>query len=259
MMMVLGQSDLLVASLAILSFVGLRIKRPRLSSVLLSVASLMKGPPFLLLIYFVLYRRDLKYLVSFLVSTVLIVGASLLVVPFDLYSYYVTKVVPGLSIVMPGEANQSIIRYVSLVGMSKLSPVVSLAGLGVFSIFSLYVNSNKFGGLDKILRDDAMFLMNVLVMLALGPRTWPANYVWIILPVALFLSGLLTEHVKITYLALVGFATFLLNSALIQTFLLYAILPLAIIGNLIMILSLMLIYLRPTLVASGTSIKQWGE
>jgi hypothetical protein len=56
--------------------------------------------------------------------------------------------------------------------------------------------------------------------------------------VALFLSGLLVEHVKILYLASVGLAIFLLNASLTQEFLAYATLPLAVGGDLILILLL---------------------
>ena len=244
-MMNLGQSDLLVASLAVLSLASQKLKHGFWSASLLAFATLLKGPPILLLVYFVLYRRDLAYLARFLLSTGTIIAVSLLFVPVQLYFYYLTNVVPALSIVSSSQVNQSIGWYVWLLGMGNLSSYISVLGVGLFASFSLYVNRR---GLKLFregpMRNDAMFLMNVLVLLLFGPRTWPANYVWIILPIALFLTTLMMEQVRVTYLCLVGLGTFLLNSALSQKFLLTT-LPLATIGNLVLTLSLIPIYVRP--------------
>jgi len=90
----LGQIDLLVASLTIISLVGERLKRRFASAVLLSIATLLKGPAVFLLIYFVVFRRDLQYLAHYLFSMLVIVVASLLVVPIRFYWYYVVNVVP---------------------------------------------------------------------------------------------------------------------------------------------------------------------
>ena len=245
------QSDLLVASLAILSLVGQRLKHHSLSAVLLSMAVLMKCLPILLLIYFVAFRRDLQYLARFLVSSLAIVGASLLVVPIQLYSFYLTRLAPILSIASSSDQNYSIVRYVSLAGMSRVSPFVSLAGVGLFALFSLYVNPDRSRVLDKKpLLNEGMFLMNVLVMLLLGPKSWHANYVWVILPLALFLSGLLMEETKLAYLALIGIETFLLNSAwydIWQHGILSWQLNYVTIGNLMMLFSLIPIFMRRTL------------
>ena len=80
----LGQSDLLVASFAILSLVCERLKHRFTSAVMLSIATLLKGPAVLLLFYFVLFRRDLGYLARFLTSAVVVVVVSLLIVPIQL-------------------------------------------------------------------------------------------------------------------------------------------------------------------------------
>jgi hypothetical protein len=193
----------------------------------------------------------MKYLASFLLSTLGIVGVSLLVVPVQWYWYYIVKVAPTLSEVSSQAMNQSVVRYASLAGMSKFSPVISILGFVLLAVFALFVNSKRIRrfGISRILLDDAMFLMNVLVMLLLGPRSWPATYVWVLLPVALFLSGLIGENVRARFLALVGVAVILLNMTLVQLFLVSRSeimeLPLAMIGNLILTLSLVLLYLHP--------------
>jgi hypothetical protein len=237
-----GQSDLLVAGLAIISLVCERLKHRSVSAVLLSIATLLKGPAFLLLIYFVLFRRDLRYLTHFLISTLVIVGASLFVVPIGLYWYYVANVVPALL---------SVAGNWSLAGMSKISSVASIAGIGLFAAFSFWAGSKNFPIINqKTLPADAMFLMTVLVTLQVNPRSADYQYVWIILPLALFLSALLMEQVKMKYVMLVGFTTFLLNSVLSPDFLNYAPfprpLPLEIIGNLMLTLSLIPIFIHPT-------------
>jgi len=244
-MMTLGQSDLLVASLSILSLVGYRLKHSTVSAILLSAATLLKGPPVLLLIYFVLYNRDAKYAVRFVASTVAFVVFSLVTVPFAWYAYYVTNVLPGLSVVSSWYMNQSIVTYVSALGFGKISGAISALGVGLFALFSLFAGRRKselFHG--KSLLGDGMFLMNVLVMLLFGPRSWPATYVWVILPLALFFSSILTEQPRTLYLVLIGLATFLVNSTLVQEFML-ATYPLAMFGNLILTVCLSLIYLTP--------------
>jgi len=126
-----------------------------------------------------------------------------------------------------------------------------MAGAGLFAMFSFMVG-RKFP--NNHLHDDAIFLLNVLIILLLGPRSWPATYVWLILPMALFLCSLLAENVRVAYLVFVGLGVILLSSTLVQFFLIQAIsqmnhmqlieLPLLIVGNLIMVASLTLLLVR---------------
>jgi hypothetical protein len=104
-----------------------------------------------------------------------------------------------------------------------------------------------------------MFLMNGLIILLLSPRSTIYPYVWVILPLAMLLSTLLMEDVRIAYLALVGAAVFLLNATLTQTFLNNATLPLATIGNLILTFSLVLICFRPGIVLKDDQSGQVGK
>ena len=84
------------------------------------------------------------------------------------------------------------VSYLATVNVNYLSPAVSVVGVALFAFFAFYVNSRRS---DKDpLRDDAMFLMNILVYLLLGPETSPYSYVWIILPLALVLSALLAKQ-----------------------------------------------------------------
>jgi hypothetical protein len=251
-MMQLSQSDLLISSLTILSLVSQRLKHQSTSAVLLSMATLLNGASILFLIYFVIFRRDLQYLAHYLFSMLVIVVASLLVVPIRFYWYYVVNVAPTLLGEVVLTDNQSIVGVMSLAGMSKVTSFVSLVGVGLFALLAFYINSNRRGDVfgKRTLRADGMFLMNILVMLLFGPRSTVYAYVWAILPLALFLSALLMEELKLAYLALVGIETFLLNSSPYPYFLFYlgvsvTIVPWVTLGNFMMTLGLIPIYIRP--------------
>jgi len=184
----------------------------------------------------------------------LIVGLSTLVVPLSWYSSFLTDVVPTLSVVQLEPMNQSIIRYLSLAGLGDASSNVSIAGTGLFAVFSFVIGRKLSTIRYEPLQNDAIFLLNVLIMLLLGPRSWPATYVWVILPLALFLSSILRENVRPVYLVIIGLATILLSSTLVQFFLVQAIsqmnhlqlveLPLLIIGNMIMVACLTIVLVR---------------
>jgi membrane-associated HD superfamily phosphohydrolase len=187
-----------------------------------------------------------------------IVGASLLVVPVGLYWYYALNVVPTFSTSLTSDWNQSLTGLLSLYAQaSQITPIVSLAGFVLFAVFSFWVSSRKLPIGQRMFHADGVFLMNVLVALLFGPRSTIYPYVWVILPLALFLSALLMEQVKLEYFTLVCFATFLLNSVLSPEFLdptMLRMFPLAVIGNLMLIVSLILIYVRPTTIIRRVKI-----
>ena len=129
-----------------------------------------------------------------------------------------------------------------------VASTVSLGGFILFAFFSFWAGARRLPFAQESLSADAMFLFNVLVMLLFAPTR--ANeihtYVWVILPSALFLSAILMEHVRTEYLALVGFGLFLLNSNLAPSILNYEMLPLEVVGNIVTILCLVLLYVRPS-------------
>jgi len=255
----LGQNELLLAGLVILSLVCERLNLRFMSAGLLAVATILKGSALLLLIYFVLYRRDLHYLIRFLISSLLIVGASLFVVPVGLYSYWILNVFPTFATAFPLVMdprftlfpNESVIGLLVLVHLSRITLAVSVTAFVLFGAFSVWVTSKRTSKNYGLLRADAMFLMNVLVILLFGPTdTLIYPYVGLILPLALFLSALFMEQVNLGYLTLVVFATLLLNSILSPNFLYTPILfPLELIGGLILTILLIPICIRPTLIS----------
>jgi hypothetical protein len=239
----LGQINLLIASLTVLSLVCERVKHPLASAVLLSIGTLLKGPPVLFLIYFVVFRRDLRYLVNFLVCTLGIVAVSLFVVPIQWYLNWILNVAPTLTRFMSAE-------FASITGMGNLTPIIFFAGICLLAVFAFYVNSESVIGSGKTsLRADAMFLMISLVMLLVGRTSYYQDYVWVLLPMALFLSGLMMDEIRTAYIALVAFATFLMNATPYPIFMYYAYsamtLPTLMAGNLIMVISLIALYMRP--------------
>jgi len=250
----LGQINLLIGSLTVLSLVSQRLRHRFVSAALLAVGTLMKGPPILFLIYFVVFRRDLRYLVDFLTSMMVILGLSLFVVPIQLYWYWLVNVVPSLFVASGSLTNESITGLISLSGLTYLTPGILLGAVCLYASFAFYVNSDRFKGSKRWpLRADAMFLMNTLALLILGSRVWSQDYVWVILPVALFLSGLIMEEMKLAYFAFVGVAAFLFNFNTYPFFAYFipqsaTVIPMAIIGNLLMIPALIMLYVRPSVI-----------
>ena len=246
----LGQINLLIASLTVLSLVTQRLNHRFVSATLLAIGTLIKGPPALFLIYFVAFRRDLRYLVDFLTAMLAIVVLTFFFVPIQLYWYWIVNIVPTLFVSAGATINESITGSVSLDGLAYLTPAILLAGFCTYALFAFYVNSRWLKGFEhSSLSADAMFLMNTLIILLLGSRSWPQDYVWVILPAALFLSGLIIEDVKTAYFALIVAGAFLFNLDTYPLFPYYfhptiSMIPTAVIGNLLMFSCLILFYLR---------------
>ena len=229
----LGQSDLLVASLAFLSLAFEKLKHPWPSAVLLSAATLLTVSPVLLLIYFVVFRRDLRYLGRYLLSTLALIGTSLFTVPAGMYWGYLASVSPALAVSFEANWLQSVTEILVLV---------------CFAVFSYWVGSKNTGACGA-LRANAMFLMNVLVILFLTSAFAIYSYVWAILPLALFLSFLMMEKTRKEWLLTTGLAACLLNSPLSANFLHCPIqFPLEVLGSFMLTLILIPISVRPTIV-----------
>ena len=176
----LGQINLFVASLTMISLVAQRSNYGRTSATLLAVGALLKGPPVLFLLYFVVFRKDLRYLVHFLESAGAILGISFLVVPIQLYWLWIANIVPNLFVSAGIPINESVTGAISMTGLGYLTPLVFVVGLCLFAGFAYRV---CLGGLVKNGKEmsptaDAMFLMNSIVILLLGTRSWPQDYVW---------------------------------------------------------------------------------
>lgn len=256
----LGQANLLLVGLTILSLAAHRSKHMRSSATLLAAGTLLKGPPVLFLLYFVVFFRDLRYLLYFAESTVAILGVTLAVVPVQLYWVWLTNVFPTLFFSAALPINESVTGPVALAGLSNLTPSLFVLGVCMFAGFAYRarsISTTKRRGLP--LSADAMFLMNSLVVLLLGTRSWPQDYVWVILPVALFLSGLLVHGAKTPYFMFVGLAAFVFNLNAYPIFMYYLdyypitlyflprneMIPTGLIAGLLMVPALVLFFIHP--------------
>jgi hypothetical protein len=241
----MGQIDLLLSSLTALSLAAYRLNHPSISASVLAAATLLKGPPVLFLIYFVLFNRDLWYLVRFIAATSAIVGASLLIVPVDLYARYLGNPLGAALAPLALPSNQSIPGVLAMMGLDKIVPIVSFTGLGLFAIFALTSSRKPNSFDDGELRQNSIFLMNALAMLLFGAKSTVYPYVWVIIPVAMFLCTLLVNGIGKSYLITVCAATFLLNAVLSTDLFNFRTLPLELLGNIAFTISLIKIHLRP--------------
>jgi hypothetical protein len=260
----LGQINLFLEGLTVLSLVAHRSEHSRVSATLLAIGTLLKGSPVLFLLYFVVFYRDFRYLIHFLESTVAILGLSLLVVPIQLYWIWMTNVFPTLFVSANLSINESLTGPISLSGLGYLTPIVFAAGICLFVAFAYRLSPNALSKLSapQTLTADAMFLMNSLVLLLLGTRCWPQDYVWTILPTALFLSTLLVENVKTSYAVAVGVAALLFNFDTYPPFMYYLgqyatlaayvpraqAIPTGLLGGLLMAPCLILLLIRPRVI-----------
>jgi len=105
-----------------------------------------------------------------------------------------------------------------------------------------------------------MFLLNGLVVLLFDPRAIIYPYVWVILPLAIFLSGLLVTNVRLGYLALAGVGALFLNANVTPQYLSvgfeHQIMPLNLVGNLFMTSLLIIGLLRPRIMFPQTAPSQ---
>jgi hypothetical protein len=213
-----GQSDVLVISIVLLSFVAYSRDLRVVSAILLAFAALVKVSPILLLIYFVVFLRDYRFLTAFLIASGVMVLISLVAVPLELYPDYYLNVLPYVSGGTSYWLNQSILKFVA--SNVLLAKVVSGTGILLFAVFTWFVG-RRFTPLERTPRvplgrdgfvAEGLFLMNLLVILLFAGKAWSMAYVWTILPSALLLAFLLHSTPKTWYLVVVAAAVFLLSS-----------------------------------------------
>jgi hypothetical protein len=246
-----GQIDLLLSSLTIISLAAHRLHHPWISAAVLAAATSLKGSPILFLAYFVLFRRDWLYLARFAAATVGIIGLSLLVVPLSVVEYYLKHVLASSLTPFGTPANQSIQGVLAMMNLNGVASAVGAIGIVSFALFCLA--SGRTLSNAKEVRCDGVFLMNALIMLLFGPRSTVYPYVWVILPLAIFLCNMLVGGARTMYFVAVCTATFLLNAALWFSFVNYQTyqalpLPSALLGNLILgniMLTITLVGLSP--------------
>jgi hypothetical protein len=208
-----GQVDMIPASMGMLSYLAYRSQKKILSIVLLNLAVFIKLNPIVLLATFVLFHRDLKYLLWFGFFFLIFFTASLLYIPFGYYSDFVTKVLPIITQSRGYFSNQSLIQLSAYKGSEPLQ--ISAAGFLIFSGFAWltgqYYKRHPHPMIEEKFLSDVVFLMNVLALLLFSGLAWTMAYVWVILPASQVLVALWRMG-KPWYFGLVSVAMILVNS-----------------------------------------------
>lgn len=239
-----GQMDVFIISLILISRAFYMQDRSVPAAFLLAVASLIKISPAFLLIYFVLYRKDIRFLLHYALSITGLILASLLFVPLELYADYFFNILPAVSLGTSYWLNQSIIKL--LPEGHVLSTVLSFAGLAAFSLFSLLLSCFKWKfkqseTTKESFQDFLLFYLNLLIVLAFAGKIWSMAYVWMIIPSTILLTHILHRKTSPVELAAAATCILLMNSKVYG----YPVLDsLNLIGNLAMTVLLVRLVLR---------------
>jgi hypothetical protein len=214
-----GQSDVFVIVLVLFGWLAYARGRWLPASFLFALAALAKVNPILFLLYFGLYRRDWRFILGFLASCVAIAVISLAFVPVNLYRDYLFDVLPQVTRGTDYWPNQSILRFVPA-AYGWIAPVITGVGLGLFAVFALWIG-RRHGQEDRrpgwplgegTWRSEGVFFMNMAAILVFSGKAWSMAYVWMILPMALFLTYLLHRPVRRWYIGLATVTAALLVS-----------------------------------------------
>jgi hypothetical protein len=243
-----GQSDLLVIGLVLIGVTTYWRERRWIAALCFALASLLKVSPALFLITFVLFFADFGFLAAFLG---LIIGAVILTLPWiphALYWDYALSVLPEVSRGTSYWLNQSLLK---LVGENpSLAKMISALGILGFAIFVWRLSSRVrpeenrrrfFLGSDAF-TGEAVFLMNLFVILIFVGKAWSMAYVWTILPSALLLAECIHRRARLWYLVLLGAGIFLVTS---KVYGYIALDSLNLIGSVLLVCSLALWLLHP--------------
>jgi hypothetical protein len=204
-----GQSDVLVISMVLTGYVAYIKGFKTGSAFLFALAAMTKVSPALLLIYFVIFLKDYRFLITFCLWAVGMLLVSLLVVPFSLYTDYIFQVLPEVGKGTSNWLNQSIVKYIPA-SQGSLAQVISLGGFVLFGLFALWLSKRHrtstripgktFGEEPGI--SESVFTLNILAILIFSGKVWSMAYVWMILPAALLGARLVNSRPKTWYLIL---------------------------------------------------------
>ena len=213
-----GQADIFVICLILGSFLSYAAGQRLVSAILLAVATVLKVSPVFLLFYYVIFLRDWRFLILYAGAVVVIVAASLLLVPFGYYRDYIFRTLPEVSKGTEAYLNQSLLRYISFSPL--LARLVSLCGLGSLAILLAVIGrgyspaerrpAQSLG--ETNFASELAFILCLIWTLIFVGKAWPATYVWLILPSAWLITGLLTHQARPAVLAVVIPAVFLVTA-----------------------------------------------
>lgn len=188
----LGQVDVIVICLALAAYLTWARGRMWPSATCLALATLVKVSPAALLITFVAYRRDLRYLAAYGICLAALVALSLFWVEASLYRVYALEVLPAIA---PGSGfwpNQSLLRFADRLPVG--GPTLTALGGAALTAFTCWISASAGrrhtddDGWLKHGEAEALFFLNLLAVLLLAGFAWSTAYVWAILPGALALT-----------------------------------------------------------------------
>jgi len=198
-----GQADILVICLILGGYLAYASGRRLLSAILLAAATFLKVSPVFVLIYYLIFQRDWRFLLMYLCTCLVFTGLSLLFVPFGSYLEYVLYILPGVSAGTSNYLNQSLLRYLS--AWPWVARLVSFGGLGLLAVLIWLVSrrhppSERQAALplgEKHFTAEAAFMLNLSAILIFVGKAWPATYVWLILPTAWLIAGLIARPARL--------------------------------------------------------------
>jgi hypothetical protein len=188
-----GQTDMLVAGLAVSGFLLYGRARSVPAAVLLAAAVLIKVTPLVLVLATVAYYRDWRFLLKTLVAGLAVVAVSALLVHPSLYVEYVIRVMPTVSEGNPFFHNQSLLR-----GWSHLSEQLKYASLAAYALVVMVAwacgRERPTSRLERASGPPAsadlqlLALVTVAVLL-FSPLSWRMAYAGAVVPMALVLAA----------------------------------------------------------------------
>ena len=205
-----GQVDIFIISLILASFLSYVRKNRLLAAILLAVATLIKVSPGFLLIYYVIFRRDFRFLLMYIGSLAILMVFSLLFVPIGWYLDYVRYVLPEIGKGNSFWMNQSILKYLSF--SPGISRVAGIGGLGLLAIV-VWLISLRYSAEERKsvlplgnsgMIGELVFILNLSGTLIFLGIAWVAAYVWLIIPSAWLVIILLTRRIKLPWLGGIG-------------------------------------------------------
>jgi hypothetical protein len=205
-----GQVDMIIISLILASFLFYARKKPLVAAILLAVATLIKVSPVFLLIYFVIFRHDLRFLLTYIGSLVVLAALSLLFVPFGWYVDYLRYVLPEVGKGTSFWLNQSITKYLSF--SPGIARAAGIAGLILLAVVGWLI-SRKYPAEERNVSlplgkdgtiGELVFILNLTGTLIFLGKSWVAAYVWLIIPSAWLVVIVLTRRLKLPWAAAIG-------------------------------------------------------
>jgi hypothetical protein len=200
-----GQVDIFIISLIMASFLSYVRKKRLLAAIFLAVATLIKVSPGFLLIYFVLFRRDLRFLMMYIGSLAIMMVFSLLFVPIGWYLDYVRYVLPEVGQGTSFWLNESILKY--LIFSPGIARAAGITGLGLLAVV-IWLISRRYSAEERMAVlplgnggtiGELVFILNLTGTLIFLGRAWVAAYVWLIIPSAWLVTILLARRIKLPW------------------------------------------------------------